>query len=116
MAQPSATRVAATTARPATDWDTALYLKFEAERAQPAHDLIARDGPVQIQIARVQQALQLDVAHGREQRLLQVRMLIFELREHAADRVEGFRVGARVGARGPPDGLLVDGDDLVEGG
>ncbi len=42
MAQPSAIPVAEISARPVSDWDTALYLKFEAERTLPARDLLAR--------------------------------------------------------------------------
>jgi trans-aconitate 2-methyltransferase len=33
---------AQTAARLTTEWDAALYFKFGAERAQPAHDLLAR--------------------------------------------------------------------------
>ncbi len=36
------------------------------------------------------------------------------LREDVADEVEHLGVGGRVGARRPPDGLLVDVDDLVD--
>jgi trans-aconitate 2-methyltransferase len=46
MALPSAPPVAEISARPVTDWDTALYLRFEAERTQPARDLLSRvDAP-----------------------------------------------------------------------
>src|SRR5262249_43424481 len=37
-----------------------------------------------------------------------------ELGEDRADRVEGLGVGAGVRARRAPDGVLVDGDDLVD--
>ncbi len=42
MAQPRPMPIDENSARPASDWDTALYLKFEAERTQPTRDLLER--------------------------------------------------------------------------
>jgi trans-aconitate 2-methyltransferase len=44
MATPNL-KLAAARADDASDWDTALYLKFEEERTQPARDLVARLRP-----------------------------------------------------------------------
>ncbi len=42
MAQARPMPIAEISARPVSDWDTALYLKFETERTQPARDLVSR--------------------------------------------------------------------------
>ena len=48
-------------------------------------------GAAQIQIARIEQTARLQVAHGREQRFFQMRIVLFDFTEEAPD---GFAHGA----------------------
>ncbi len=69
-----------------------------------AHDAVA--------LARLAAAALQIEAEARGAPALHARLR--ELREEGPDVVEGLRVGAGVAARRAPDGLLIDGDDLVD--
>ena len=81
---------AQTAAKLTTEWDAALYFKFGAERAQPAHDLLAR---VDFTPRRI---VDLGCGPGASTRMLLERFPQAEIRRRLQ-----FRADARRGAPQP---------------